>query len=123
MKKEDNGTTTQFMEQSNIIPVFDQYYCSGEVVKSLDDYENPLIFLSDEPLVKSNPICIEHKRNNLLTADWNSKSLQHIVCDDNLHNRSHVFLYRSHVFLDRYPKKQHTFIGLAQRQNLYDSKK
>ena len=116
LSKESNGVGVNYLESTHEIPKFRKLYCCGKEVDDLEKYENPLIFLSDKPLIKSNFLREAHNREDLICASWDSSDVVKVPVDDTFGNRAHIFL-------DRYPERQHSFVGLAQREKLYKDNK
>ena len=115
LSSESNGISSYFLESTHVIPKFHTYYCCGDKLEAIED-DNPLIFLSDKPSVKSRFLYKAHNRKDLYCVDWSSDHFKSINCDDEHGNRAHLLL-------DRYPQRQHSFVGLVQRDKLYDVNK
>ena len=116
ISKSSNGLNVNYLESSHQIPKFKKLYSCGEVIDNVDDIDHKLIFLSDKPKQKSILLEKSHNRKDLFVADWDEEVLVKVSLDDSVCNRAHIFL-------DRFPQRQHSFVGLAQTDNLYNNQK
>ena len=113
---ENNGVNVISLENTNTVPVFSNAFKNGDVVNVLDEQRTyvPNIFISSNPVQDSINLANRAHINNALVVDWNDPMFTMYRTVDDVNSRAHLVL-------DRFPYKQHSFVGLVQFDPMWNT--